>query len=792
MRSFHIPKALLSTQVNAVANRNRINTLKNKSLENLQVFFNVFRLFSNLQFGLNPEAWRSENEKLKRIKQDQNKSFSNILAFTKQLTQHTKGYKWRKQCYEKLSKKEFWTSIPEDLQTKKREWLKISAFSYYSSSDIGYLAFNTLQCIENYILRAESEIKDTVSKNRNGDLKLFSEFLADTRNKLQTHRENMAKAMQARLQLAAKRFDLSYDDVMLDFIEELSTEYDTISRPKYIDRPNKQLSRNYFLRFHHYINRYGTEETKAAFEKLPWIQEGVYYKNKSGNWISRPFSLNKRTSIPKKPRWARWLFKGQYARYQAFGDPYHQIALYMQHQHAKNLCKQKLEKLDSNSLSQLQRIYHATTMEQKRLRRLTKPLNRLFQRKTIKILRSQITLYMQKRREILTKQCDLLASTIQIGNKKISEKKLIQANRLLQTINTIDKSDFPDIEKRVLHLSNKLKQISNEYFQRIIPVQYRIAEEIALYVANEDSSIPSLAVTMDAFDFKLFKPHTICTILKVIEMLLKDNTTFPKTAEQIQILKCLRNVFTYHEGENDRIIIDNFIRQQLRSASIETQDTNKTIITPPRPENDFINAIENNQQALLKQWKPGRLLTKLQDYLRYLLNPNCKDTHYLDKLDRLKSFTHTLENADWNKSIKRLCTAKTKINNITNELPEAIIALSTGETYRMPLLNELLIDIIDADLVTEKGKHTVIQLLDILTAGNNSNYGRLDPNLKLALSSLKKLAAGTATQSDRDIITKYPLQLQKSKHFIFWHTEKITHEISATECEQRSFELLTQ
>ncbi len=642
MKKFHIPTALTSTQADEAAKKYRITTLKNENTGNLQVFFNVFSVFSNLPLGLNPDAKRDLSKKLERIKQNPENPASDIRILVQQIRRNRKQYRWAQYWNDKLNQNEFWETLPDHLKNKRQQWLKIQPFSYYASADIGYLAFHTLQAIENYIFQAEIELKSLSSKN-NRTIAAFSKFIREKKQHLQEQQKNMAKAMLARLQLVAKNFNLSDDDLLFNFLDELSRAGDFITRPNHIDSFKKQLSRKDFLRFHPYIGRYGDQKTKEAFEKLPWIQQGIYYKNKSDNWRCQPFFLKIRLSIPTRLHKPKWMFKGRNAHYLAFGDAYHQISLHIQFQQAKLLCTQALEKTSQDDLAKLQRIHPSFKTEQERLLALQKPLNRFFHAKTKNLLRLQINTCKQQEQQILA---------------------------------FLEKIDIRNDTKSI-----QLKLIDNDF-----------------------------------------------------------STTLSR-------LKQLRS---------------NLSNQEQREA----------------------------------------LLSTLYQHLRDLLDPNCSDPDYLDKLFRLKNIVLTLSGADWNKPIKRLCTAGIEIRNILNELPEAIIAIANGETDQMPQLSELLVDIIDGNLIPENDRQTLIQLIDILIADINANYKNLHPRLVAATKSLKNLMAGTGTQEDRDNIAQYEIHLQQSNKiarnsapnavdnlYAFSYARKIIQETTKSEQDQRSLEL---
>jgi len=644
MKIFHIPTALTSTEGDEIAKQYRITTLKNEHTENLQAFFDVFSVFSDLPFGLNPDIKRDLSKKIERIKQNPKKPVADIRRLSQQMRQNQRQYRWARYWNDKLNQNKFWETLPDHLKNKRRRWLKIKPFSYYASADISYLAFHTLQTIEDYIFQAEIELKPLASKN-NETIAAFSQFIRATKRHLQKQQKNMAKAMLARLQLVAKHFDLSSDNILTDFLNGLSLENDFSTQSNHIDSLQKPLSQNDFLRFHHYIDHYGDQPTKEAFEKLPWVQQKIYYKNKSTNWTCRPYSLKTRPSIPTRLRQPGWLFKGRNARYLAFRDAYHQISLYLQFQQAKMLCDQAPKNINQDNLAKLQRIHHSLATEQARLLAFQKPLNRFFHAKTTNLLRLQIGACKQQQQQILA---------------------------FLQKIDTNKATE-----------STQSKLMNNDF---------------------------------DA------------TLLRLKQL-----------------------------GSN-----------------------------------------------LSNQEQPEALLSTVYQHLRDLLDPNYSDPDYLDKLFRLKIVVLTLVEADWNKPIKRLCTAGIEIRNILNELPEAIIAIANGETDQMPQLGELLVDIIDGNLIPENDKQTLIHLIDILIADININYKPLHPTLITAITAitaLKNIITDIGTQEDRDKITQYEIYLQQSNKiarsstpnavnnlYAFSYASQIVQETTGNEQDQQSLE----
>ncbi len=79
-----------------------------------------------------------------------------------------------------------------------------------------------------------------------------------------------------------------------------------------------------------------------------------------------------------------------------------------------------------------------------------------------------------------------------------------------------------------------------------------------------------------------------------------------------------------------------------------------------------------------------------------------------------------------------------------------------GETEQLPMLNQLLIDIIDAELILADEKENLIQLLDIICKKTT-----FSPELSAALNAFQNLLKHSETEHDREHILQYEKYLKR-------------------------------
>lgn len=287
--------------------------------------------YQQLPYGMNPVDYRRYKEE-----REAELSIVEVKALISSTHDNASRYLWNKRATEFFNQGTLWSGGSESpFSTLKKKWPKLAPFSYYRSDDLVAIAEKEgpLWKINQYYKVAIVEVNKRIDREKNATriaaLNAFKNYLEDDLNKnLMNLRQDIARAMVARLQLAKKYNDFAFDDVMYHFSEEVASR--KIDVPLLNERPyqaeRRELTPGKFDFFHRYIMKYGSDESIVACKALPWVQSKQYlYNEKKSTWQVAA-NLIEGADVPK----SRWrpsgLFRGRNARYHAF----HKVARVLQ------------------------------------------------------------------------------------------------------------------------------------------------------------------------------------------------------------------------------------------------------------------------------------------------------------------------------------------------------------------------------------------------------------------------------------------------------------------------------
>lgn len=762
---FTLPTNLLLPSANHLAAEQEISTLSKNALEKLNDFFQLFAEYSDLPFGLNPRKHREMRHELAAIRNGQN-NLRQLGDFIKRLRK-----------------------IKEDHENKKSEALSnnLSIHTLYSAEDLTFIANKILLPIENYIQKAQREIKKKpLPEESDHPLRIFHRFIQTINEQIQAEQQKLAHSMQLTLEKIDRSNNLSI------------------------------LTKKEFKLFITYILKYADEHTKYAFKQLNWTQN----------------------TKPKKPRWPAWFFRGENILHNAFSDRYQQTDLFLK--------SRILDQIDTSNITEIDRaqlIQRTFETEEARLIGLRKRLFLFFHKNERIKIKNQI----EKIRKIKNKaqniclqlQEKIIQQSIEEDTKQQRRAHIIQKTQkynestaesyfysLLteenQTI-IIDGQSFENNSITKAEMRESLKNLHN-----IQPLLIKKIHQITIGEIAEISTLIQLLGTqetkslwsyqMEQFHFQYFiaiisnSNNSESLYYDFIHMLNQSGQDFPISSavnqQLIQILQQLPHsswtqyqhfaceaIQSHHflsqyypkamacKGFAD-LIIQRFQDEQLteiefpelrqplntlirnRLAEKEAEATAE-VIKAELDHGQVASALsrvhqlektlekKESQTALLiiadkLTQKPAASLNtsahQILKKLRILLHDKKNNPNYLTELNELHSLSELLPFTQEYAAIKRLCAAAADIPNFINELPNAIITLANNEIKYLHHINPLLLDIIEADLIQDDMKSS---LQSLVNAAIDSSENNLPASEIRRLQALKNALDGNLNTQDK-------------------------------------------
>jgi len=452
---FKLPR--LSKGVSRVLRQKlRVQSTGEKALGALSLIFQEFEGYRNLTLGMNPKALkqlkREKSQLVKRVAKEDRRAWRELQKLVKFMQASQGRYAWDRRLSAMLSQEAFWEEHDE-LAGLKAQWEQRAPYAYYSSEDLDHLSRKFFPRVEKYIKGAKRELDRIARKQHNETLQqkvdTFKGFVVSLETHFPTERHSLARAMLTRLQLAAKHRNLAFDDVLHDFSETLKSRgFDPDEEVGLRKRPYRRarvaLHRDSFHRFHAFIKRHGDENTKAALEQLPWVQQGHYvHDDRSQTYGIKKNLFN--ADIQRSKPWLGWLFRGRSARYQAFCDATKYIETRLLSEFVNTLQEQIADPLvDIGDLLEecvlnLEETGKSIQEEHKRITKLRKGLKGgLFHSKSKRVLQAYLKELHTVQEKIMDSQLSIVQSALESLESIINnDEKLDTVMGLFDRVSTV-------------------------------------------------------------------------------------------------------------------------------------------------------------------------------------------------------------------------------------------------------------------------------------------------------------------------------------------------------------------
>lgn len=658
---FTLPKTLLQPTTHRLAAQRGISTLSEKNIHNVLSGFQAFATYADLPLGLNPQKSRALRKELERMKHNRSTSLSELSDFVKKIKTIKEHYQHRKSM------------------AKQNE---LSIFSVYESDDLFTVSSRVLTPISIYINKAKQELRQQkLQKETNRPIAIFNQFIQRTENLIQQHQTEIAHSMLLRLQTADYTNDIECDDII-----------QTLTPSDLLGPVRRQLTKQHFIAFHAYIEAHGSTSTKAALNKLSWIQSGTV-------------SL-KEITHPKRVPWPRWLFRGESALHQAFSDPYHQARLLLKANALKTINTEDSKQLSTVSethailLQEIQRLskintslfpwFHTKARHQikKRIDQLN--TQRLYAEKLRGNIQTHLDLIEEKQHQqtkarftlamrsqqytskiaelyfielIKNRRSSIIIDGITYENNKATLDRMKHALRnkqsiqiaLLKKMELINEEEYSDFHQTVIELGTLETQ--SIWHARIDKYRLECFRRIALNPKNSTDLLNSFQHSLQSINISFPKTGGAATELHHFISLLPSNDWNIQQHNACELIDCVPILERYYQQMIDYC---------LSSDTTQCPDIADAILQ--RFAKDYLLEIEYPElQSRYNALTQRRLSDRKSQTTTALIQSELEQGHLDTAISRLKQIKNDVKNTMREPSLN---TAKKQLIAVTNALTQ--------------------------------------------------------------------------------------------------------------------------
>lgn len=270
------------------------------------------------------------------VRSDQFKATRDGLSKIAQDDRKLRAHNWYESNQRKLCGETLWTEFELGSQgtdahrlvlNLKNWWRRQQDFAHYTSHGVWYVASTILKMLDEYEHYAAIDLMKKKKKIPSFVFDDYAKYLTEMRKKIDKTKEVLCWSMIARLQVADKMGDLSFDDVMMSLVWKLESLNLLKSKNGYLKEQRRGLSMNLFEAFHSYVLDNGNEAHEKALFQLSWFKEldrcGIFKTDK--HVLVMPRELIQEGLVPKRV-WLRFLFRHRYFRYKFFKNKLSLIA----------------------------------------------------------------------------------------------------------------------------------------------------------------------------------------------------------------------------------------------------------------------------------------------------------------------------------------------------------------------------------------------------------------------------------------------------------------------------------
>ncbi len=201
-------------------------------------------------------------------------------------------YQWSVELTRKFNDEAFWQKlalaipIEKDSTLKQLEsrWRSHRDYAHVSSEGLYQLAHFVIPKLERYYLLALTELQQNRDQVPTDVYQSFTTYLSRLKAYLKAEKARLGNAMLRRLQVAARRCDLTHDDMVTDMAEAVKR---LAGLDDYkIHPPQTKMTADHFEYFNSYLASKGNKYTRRALQKLPWYVASDQFRiHKTGQRI---------------------------------------------------------------------------------------------------------------------------------------------------------------------------------------------------------------------------------------------------------------------------------------------------------------------------------------------------------------------------------------------------------------------------------------------------------------------------------------------------------------------------
>lgn len=207
-------------------------------------------------------------------------------------------HSWQVNQLVTLFKDETWARINPRLQMLRQS---IDTYSCFTSQTLFMQLTQYLPAIENWVFKAEQELKQSKQRNQ-AAFKEYRRYLKAMRAEIEHEKELLTHTLFNRLCFSASAVNHTHDDILYYVTQKLREAGFVSSLP---EAQRTGLKANYLQQFYSHIYKHGTKEQRNMLARFSWYVPGreYAYVARGAGLLLVPASLIHTLPVTRKLRW---------------------------------------------------------------------------------------------------------------------------------------------------------------------------------------------------------------------------------------------------------------------------------------------------------------------------------------------------------------------------------------------------------------------------------------------------------------------------------------------------------